>query len=187
MAVVRRRIVGGIVVVAVAAFAAGCGGSEESSAPPTTASQPAASDLPLVSCDDSIGGARYSGTDDGARIVLGVISVPPAYVPEAAAPGGAGGWKYSAPADFVVRSEQPPFDLSVPKEWRDRVAISFGGTKPVPALRIPTCPNNGLPWNAFAVVFSLQERTACVPLTVAVGGKSETVRFGLGERCPKAS
>ena len=186
MAVVTRRIVGGL-VVALAALAAGCGGSEEASTPTTTASPPTASDLPLVSCDDSIGGARYSGTDDGARIILGVISVPPAYVPDAAVPGGTPGWKYSAPADFVVRSEQPPFQVTVPKEWRDRAAISFGGTKPAPALRIPTCPNNGLPWNAFAVVFSLQERTACVPLTVAVGSKSETVRFGLGERCPKTS
>ena len=186
MAVVTHRSIGGA-LVAVLLLAAGCGGTSESAPAPTTAPAAPASTLPLVSCDDSIGGARYSGTDDGARIVLGVISVPPAYVAEAAAPGGAPGWKYSAPADFVVRSEQPPFDVSVPKEWRDRVAISFGGTKPVPALRIPTCPNNGLPWNAFAVVFSLQERTACVPLTVAVGGKSETVRFGLGVRCPKAS
>jgi hypothetical protein len=174
-----------LALFALVALAAGCGGggTEDSSAPPTTSSATTASNLPLVSCDDSIGGARYSGTDDGARIVLGVISVPAEYTPEAAVPTGASDWKYSAPADVVVRSEQPPFDVAVPKEWRDRVAISFASTKPLPALRISTCPNNGLPWNAFALVFHLRERTACVPLTVTAGSQTETVRFGLGKRC----
>ena len=183
-----RRSIGGA-LVAVIALAAGCGGTgtEESSPTPANAPAAAGSNLPLVSCDDSIGGARYSGTDDGARIVLGAISVPPPYVPGAAVPVGGADWKYSAPADFVVRSERPPFEVAVPEEWRDRVAISFGSTKPVPALQISTCPNNGLPWNAFAATFYLNQKTACVPLTVTVGSKSETVRFGLGERCPKSS
>ena len=191
MAAVKRRVVGGALLTLVA-FAAGCGGTQESSSTgtsstPATITAAPRSNLPLVSCDASIGGARYSGTDDGARIVLGTLSIPPEYTPEAAVAGGEGTWKFSAPADFVVRAERPPVELTVPKEWRDRVAFAVGGTKPVSALQISTCPNNGLPWNAFAAVFYLTEKTACVPLTIRVGSQSSTVRFGFGERCPKSS
>lgn len=176
----------GALVVAIAftgLLAAGCGGSEQATPAATVAAVPA-SGLPTVGCDESIGGARFSGTDNGARIVLATVSVPPARLPEPPVASGDKTWPYVAAVDLVVRSEQPPAEIVVPKEWRERVALTIGGQKLVDSLQIATCPNNGLPWNAFSAEISLTTRTACVPLTFRVGGKAETVRFGIGRGCP---
>jgi hypothetical protein len=185
MATVTRRIAGGALVAALA-LAAGCGGTEETAPQPTTAPATTASTLPLVTCEESIGGARYSGTDEGARILLGAISVPPEYRPEAAVPSGDKRWPFVAEVDVVFRAEQPPVDVVVPKEWRKRAAISLGNTKLASSLQVSACPNNGLPWNAFTLGFNLQERTACVPLAFRVGARTTTARFGLGKHCTGA-
>ncbi|MBA2764159.1 MAG: hypothetical protein H0U42_05675 [Thermoleophilaceae bacterium] len=182
-----RLIAGGALVTAVAlagTLVAGCGGTEPPP-PPPPATVPVASgaSIPDASCEESIGGARYSGTDEGARVVLGVISVPPEYRPEGAAPSGDETWMYSAELDLVLRADQPPIEIGVPKEWRNRVAISLGNTTIVQSLRFPSCPNNGLPWNAFTGTVYLKVRTACVPLTLRVGRQTATVRFGIGKRC----
>jgi hypothetical protein len=182
---VTRRIAAGALVAALA-LAGGCGGTEETAPPPTTVSATPKSTLPSVACEESIGGARYSGTDEGARILLGAISVPPDYRPEPGVPSGDKRWPYVVEVDVVFRAEQPPVEIAVPKEWRKRVAISLGNTKLASSLRVAPCPNNGLPWNAFTLGFNLQERTACVPLVFRVGARSRTARFGLGKRCTGA-
>ena len=183
-----RLIAGGALVAATAlagTLGAGCGGTKETT-PPATVPSGSGPSIPGVSCEDSIGGARFSGTDEGARIVLGVISVPPGYRPQGAAPSGDKTWMYSAKVDVVLRTDQPPVEVSVPKEWRKRVAISLGNTKIVHSLRVSTCPNIGLPWNAFEGAVYLKVRTACVPLTFRVDQQTATVRFGFGQRCGAA-
>jgi len=164
--------------------AAGCGGSE-TAAPATTQAATAGSSLPVVSCNASIGGARYSGTENGNRVVLDGVSVPPD-PPEGASPSGTKGWPYFAEVGVILRVDQPPVDVSVPKASRTGAAISWDQSKPVPAVRFETCPSLGLAWNAYAGGIYLKERTACVPLTFQVGERSETLRIGIGERCKPA-
>ena len=176
-------------VALVSGLVLGCGGDEQSP-PVATATAPAttesASGSPIVSCDESIGGARYSGTDVGDRFVLRVISVPTENRPEAARPSGKKGWPYFAELGLVVRTDVPPVEISVPEDWRERVAISWGSAAIAPALRVASCPSYGLPWNAFDGGLYLQARTGCVPLRFRVGGRSATVRFGFGTKCKPA-
>jgi len=74
--------------------------------------------------------------------------------------------------------------VTVPATWRKRVAITWGNnTGIVSALRIAGCPVPPHVWNAYAGGFYLRSRSACVPLIFRVGGKSATVRFGVGQRC----
>ena len=98
-------------------------------------------------------------------------------------PSGKPKWPYFAEVGLVVRTDVPPVEVSVPTSARKRAAISWGNAPIAHAHRIASCPSNGLPWNAYSGGLYLQSRTDCVPLTFRVGGKSSTVRFGVGKRC----
>jgi hypothetical protein len=88
-------------------------------------------------------------------------------------------------AGLAVRGNAPPVDVTVPKAWRTRAAITWGDSAIVSALRIAPCAPFLPPkvWNAYAGGFYLRSRTACVPLIFRVGQRRQTVRFGLGRRC----
>ena len=135
-----------------------------------------------VRCDEVI--LRVgSGRAGGYRVVLGVVSVPPALLPQVVASGGRT-WPYLRKAGLVIRGGSPPVSVTVPRAWRNRVAITWGNeTGVVSAIRIAACPAVRKPWNAYAGGFYLRSRSACVPLTFRVGKRAETVRFGLGRRC----
>jgi hypothetical protein len=138
--------------------------------------------LPTVSCDQIIGRVG-SGRAAGYRVVLGVVSAPPAYLPQVV-PTGNRPWAFWRKAGLVVRGGAGPVVVSVPRAWRARAAITWGNTAIVSMLRIERCP--GLPpkvWNAYAGGFYLRSRSACVPLTFRVGRRAKTVRFGLAKRC----
>jgi hypothetical protein len=117
------------------------------------------------------------------RVVLGVVAVPPPYIPQTVEVGGR--WPYWSKSGLVVRADSPPVVVSVPSRWRDRVAISWGNSRIVPALVFGSCPPaSGLgDWNAYAGGFYLRSRAACVPLTFRLGSRTATVRFGVGKRC----
>jgi hypothetical protein len=135
-----------------------------------------------VPCHEAILGVR-SGTAGGYRVVLGVVSVPPAYGRQVVA-SGRRNWPYWRKAGLVVRSGSPPVLVSVPPAWRNRVAITWGNRPGVfSAIRIASCPATPNLWNAYAGGFHLRSRSACVPLLVRVGARSTTVRFGLGRQC----
>jgi hypothetical protein len=38
-------------------------------------------------------------------------------------------------------------------------------------------------WNPYVGGFVLRSRAGCVPLEFRVGGRTATVRFGIGKRC----
>jgi hypothetical protein len=135
-----------------------------------------------VSCDSIIGQAD-SGHAAGNRVVLGVVSVPPAYGPQVV-PTRSRPWAFWRKAGLVIRSGSRLVSVSVPKAWRKRAAITWGNSGIVNALRFSPCPRLGAkPWNAYAGGFYLRARAACLPLVFRVGQRSATVRFGLGRRC----
>jgi hypothetical protein len=170
-------------LVAALALAALTGVGDGSSLPPPS----------IATCDTVIDHTKFPYATSGYRLVLGVVSVPPAHLPDVY-PTHRRPWPYFRKAGLVVRADRGPVVVSVAKAWRTRVAISWGGAGGS-VLRIAHCSTkyelrdtdaNGAPkmGNAYAGGFRLRSRSACVPLIFRVGKQSETVRFGLGRRCP---
>jgi hypothetical protein len=151
------------------------------------AARPASAPLPSrVSCDSIILGARFPYPTGGYRLVLGVVSVPPAYLPQVIS-SGRRVWPYWRKAGLVVRADSPSVGIRVAKSWRSRVEISWGNGRGV-SLRIASCSSIGgfkKRGNAYAGGFHLRTLAACVPLVFSVGNRSEIVRFGIGRRCPR--
>ena len=150
----------------------------------TAASAQSASGLPpaTVSCE-SIVLSRGSADAVGRRVVLGVVSVPPAYLPQVV-PRRTGPWTHWSKAGLAVRGGSPRVRVSVPRAWRSRVRIGWGDGGGS-FVRFASCPAYELekPWNGYAGGFFLRSRSVCVPLIFRVGQRSETVRFGIGRRC----
>ena len=93
-------------------------------------------------------------------------------------------WPYFRRVGLVVHGGTSPVTITVPVGWRDRVAISWGNTHAVSSLQIASCEAAvSKPWNAYAGGFHLRSRAACVPLDIRVGGRSTSVRFGVGRAC----
>src|SRR5207245_2252955 len=69
--------------------------------------------LAIVPCGDVIG-HHASGTADGYRTVLGVVSVPPAYLAQVVSSGQAP-MRWWRKAGMIVRSGSPPVTLTVPQ------------------------------------------------------------------------
>jgi hypothetical protein len=137
-----------------------------------------ASSSPTVPCADVIGHAK-TGHDAGYRVVLGIVSVPPASLTQVV-PSGTTRWPWWRKAGLVVHGSTVPVRVAVPRAWRRRAAITWGSSGPVSALTIAACPSQPPVWNAYAGGFLLRARRECVPLTFTVGRRSRTVRFALG-------
>jgi len=169
-------------VAAGALLPAGCRGSaraKSESASPGTAS------LPTVACGESIGYAK-SGHEDGYRVVLGVISVPPAHLRQVVATHNQP-WRYWRKAGLVLRTGNPSVVVSVAKAWRRRAAVTWGSSGTVSVLRVEGCPPAPAGWRAYAGGFYLRSPSACVPLVFRVGQRAATLRFGIGRRCDATS
>src|SRR2546423_541383 len=124
-----------------------------------------------VPCDQIIVPVR-SGTEGGYRVVLDVISVPPADL-HGIVRVHEGPWKYWIKAPLVVSSRAGPVDVNVPFQWRRRVAITWGNRFGyLHTLRFAPCPSLLAPdgWHAYAGGFLLRASSACVPLVFRVGG-----------------
>jgi hypothetical protein len=95
-------------------------------------------------------------------------------------------WSSWSKAGLVVRASGEPLTIEVPAAWRARAAIIWdnGGSGPFSSVRIAGCPSSAREGNAYAGGFYLHGRSACVPLIFRVVSRSETVRFGVGRRCP---
>lgn len=170
------RIALSVVALAFAGLAGATARAEPAAVPPT------------VQCDKIILRVRL-GTTNSYRTVLDVVSVPRErhHSVQGASPTEGGAWPYFGKAGLVIRGGSPPVTVSVPRQWRNRVAISWGNTDVVSSLRVAPCGTySEKPWNAYAGGFFLRSTTACVPLTFRVGSRSATVRFGIGRTCPVA-
>lgn len=137
-----------------------------------------------VTCRSIIepGGGSYTWRP--TRVVLGVVAVPPAYIPQTVRVGE-GRWPYWSKSGLVVRADSPPVLVRVAGTAWPRAAISWGDGGPAGALRIASCPRSSSlgAWNPYAGGFLLRTRSACVPLEFRVGERTASVRFGVGRRC----
>jgi hypothetical protein len=138
---------------------------------------------PAATCDSIIDpGGSFSWRPE--RVVLGVVAVPPAFIPQTTASGDER-WPYWRKSGLVVRADSPRVLVSVARRWRTRAAIGWGNVGAVSAFRIASCPPSSSlgRWNPYAGGFYLRSRAGCVPLIFRVGSRSATVRFGVGKRC----
>ena len=126
-----------------------------------------------------------SGSEDGYRIVLGRVGIPDEeHTSRRASRSPDMPWPYFRRVGLLVRGGSSPVTITVPEGWRDRVAISWGNTPAVSSLQIASCGVSvSKPWNAYAGGFHLRSRADCVPLDIRVGGRSTTVRLGVGRAC----
>ena len=122
------------------------------------------------------------------RQVLGAASVPPAFV-EQVSPTRSQPWTRFAKHGLVVRSGLAPLTVTVPRAWRARAGIVWGngGLGVFHTIRIAACPAEPIHGNAYAGGFFLRQPAACVPLVFISAGRSATVWFGVGRRCPVRS
>ena len=137
--------------------------------------------VPTVPCRDVIGQAK-TGRAGGYRVVLGVVSVPPARLAQVVATGSRP-WRYWRKAGLVIRASATPVTVTVAPAWRSRAAIAWGGSGVVRSLRFAACPSPAGVWNAYAGGFYLRASHACVPLIFMVDRRLEIVRFGIGGAC----
>ena len=139
---------------------------------------------PTVACDQIVLRAR-TGAEDGFRILLGAVSVPgPRQLAHGAAAAPDRRWRYFRSAGIAIRAGTAAVSVRVPEGWRDRVAISWGGSPASSTLRFAPCGSSPAgAWNSYAGGFHLRGRGDCVPLLVTVGGMSTTIRIGVGRAC----
>jgi hypothetical protein len=175
----ERLALAGLAVASAATLAGGFIAVSGAQAKPTV----------VVRCGD-VAGSTPSGTQDGSRVVLGIVSAPPARIQRAGTDDSAAPWTYFAKVGLGIHIGTTAVEVAVPKAWRDRVAITWGpGVGAVPALRIAACRRPGGlngSWNGYPGGFFLKAPTACVPLKVTVGRRTETIRVGIGEACAKS-
>jgi hypothetical protein len=165
----RLRVLALIIFPALAVV----GARSASSAPPSTAG-----------CEQIVLRVQ-SGSGDGYRVLLGKVAVPDErHTSQAAFRRNGKRWPYFRQVGIVVRGGASPVTIAVPEGWRHRVAISWGNTPAVSSLQIASCGASGSkPWNAYAGGFYLRSRADCVPLLLQVGGRSTSVRLGVGRTC----
>jgi hypothetical protein len=169
----------GVLILALA-FAAQAG---------TTARTPAAVLARTVPCDEIILRTKFPYVGNSRprfryRLVLDVLSVPPAYM-EQVVPTHTRPWAYWRKQGLVVRASGQSVTIVVPRAWRTRAGIAwgYGGHGVFSSLRIAGCGSDANVGNAYSGGFYLRSRSACVPLIFRVGTRSATVRFGVGRRC----
>jgi hypothetical protein len=164
----RLRILALIIFPALAVV----GARSASSAPPSTAG-----------CEQIV--LRVHSGSAGYRVLLGTVAVPDErHTSRAAVRRHGQRWPYFRRVGIVVRGGASPVTITVPEGWRHRVAISWGNTPAVSSLRIASCgASESKPWNAYSGGFYLSSRADCVPLHLQVGGRSTSVRLGVGRTC----
>jgi hypothetical protein len=150
---------------------------------PTPAARLHGANGSFVPCADIILHTRFPERSGGYRLVLGSLSVPPAYLRQVVRTGTRP-WAYWRKAGLVVRAGTAAVTITVPPAWRARAAITWGNSgQPVSSLRIARCGGPATVGHAYAGGFYLHTRAACVPVTFQLGNRQSTVRFGVGRRC----
>jgi hypothetical protein len=113
------------------------------------------------------------------------VSAPPVHLPNVEHTGRQP-WPYWRTQGIVVRAGVGPVTVTVPRAWRRRVAIEWGNAGsggPFGSVRFAGCEGAAATGYAYAGGFVLKSRSACVPIVFRAGGRSATLRFGIGRRC----
>jgi hypothetical protein len=131
-----------------------------------------------VSCDSAV---LHPRSVRGERVVLRRVAFPRSRVFQVADADGP--LPYWSKVGLYVRNGDTPVTVIVPGAWRSRLAVEWGDSGLVRAVRLPGCPASEHVWNGYAGGFYLRSPRACVPLVVRVGTRSTTIRFGLGRAC----
>lgn len=138
----------------------------------------------IVDCDQV---AQMSGTAAPGpiyQVALGRVAMPPRFLPQVEREPRP--LRYWRKAGIYVRPGKSAVDISVPVAWRKRAAIEWGqgdsASGPASALHVTGCPAYGRAWLPYGGGFHITG-PACVPLTIASGGRRQTLRFGVGRRC----
>jgi hypothetical protein len=135
-----------------------------------------------VGCDQIVGTVK-TGHEAGYRVVLGVVSAPPAVLPGVVHVPKFSPFPYWRKAGMVIHASRKPVTISVPEAWRQHARIGWGNpASPTTVVRFAACPSPNT-WNAYAGGFFLRTRSACVPLVFSVSDRRVTLRFGLGRNC----
>jgi hypothetical protein len=143
-----------------------------------------------VTCAEVIGQTRFPhvGIADPRyrpRTVLATFSAPGVLVPQSS-PTGPLAWPHFSKWGMVVRGGVgDPVTVTVPRAWRNRLAISWGngGHGVFHTIRFPRCGPDASIGNAWAGGFFLKQVPQCVPLRFAAGGRTATRWFGITRRC----
>jgi len=141
---------------------------------------------PTATC--ALAAPLASGTGGGRRVVLGTVSVPPARFGGRASPtSDSSPWRFFYKWGIAVRVGSPPVVISVPRTWRSRVAITWGGVPIVSELRLVSCSGPPGVWNVYPGGFYLRASSACVPLVFQVLHRSRTIEFDIRRQCSRPS
>jgi hypothetical protein len=167
----RRR---GAFVMTLVAFGVAVGASLAASS-----TVPVSVDVP---CDLAAMGVPDIRPTNADRIVLGGrLVVPPKYLAQLSDEEFP--MRHFAKSGILVKPGRGRVEIVVPPAWRKRVAIEWGGpSRAASGIRISGCKAQGRAWIMYPGGFHVSA-PACVPLTVRAGGRSQTVRFGVGRRC----
>jgi hypothetical protein len=118
------------------------------------------------------------------QVALARVAMPPRFLPQVEREQRP--LRYWRKTGIYVRPGKSAVDISVPLAWRKRAAIQWGqgdsASGPASALHVTGCPAYGRAWLPNAGGFHLAG-PACVPLTIATGGRRQTLHFGVGRRC----
>ena len=149
-----------------------------------------------VPCGEAIATTKFPygrGRGIDYRLVLGVVSAPPAYLPRiyrADDPERKRGWPFWRKQGMVVRNSGESVAIRVPRAWRTRAAITWGNggsNEPFASILLAGCGSDRTQGRAYGGGFYLRSRAACVPLTFRVGRRAATLRFGINRRCGSSS
>ena len=145
-----------------------------------------------VTCGEVIDQTRfpYVGNRDARyryRSVLDTLSAPGMLLH--AYRSGPPAWPHFGKSGMVVRGGPgEPVSVTVPRAWRNRLAISWGngGHGVFHTIRFPRCGPDSSIGYAWAGGFFLKRVPGCVPLRFAAGQRTTILWFGVTRRCARA-
>ena len=141
--------------------------------------------VPCAEMIDTVRFPHVGNVDYPRQLVLAAASAPGRFVPQSS-PTGSPPWTHFSKSGMVIRGG-PGADVSVsvPRAWRNRVAISWGnaGHAAYHTLRFRRCGDDATRGHAYAGGFFLRQAASCVPLRFRVGTRTRLVWFGIVRRC----
>lgn len=156
--------------------AAGCSTVPAPAPAPSTPGPAVSPSSDTVDCGHVVGGEE--APSDGARVVLGVVSLPSRVLEPQDA--GDPGWLF-AKQGLLVRAGIA-VELTVDPSVAGQATIGWGSPGPQgTTIRVPAC-QGAHPWLAFAGGYTVRE-PLCLSLIVRANGREERASVSVGIHC----